>query len=126
MRELSDKNFLGEKGEEFVVSWLVKNGYKLLTKNYRCRGGEIDIVVQKSDVIAFVEVKRRMNNYFALSEVITKSKQQKIAFAAQNFINKHGISSYAFRFDVALVEGKCGSERITYIERAFRDERFSW
>ena len=87
---------------------------------------EVDVIAQKNEVLAFVEVKCRRQTYFPLSEVITKSKQQKIAFAAQQFLHKGAISSLAIRFDVALVEGIDGSESITYIERAFRDERFSW
>lgn len=126
MLELSKRLDFGKKGEAFVAAWLIKNGYKIIAQNYRSCGGEIDIIAQKDVVLTFVEVKRRNRNYFALSEVITKSKQQKIAFTAQKFITERAISSYAYRFDVALVEGLEGNETITYIEQAFRDERFSW
>ena len=125
MPELSERSLVGQNGEEFAARWLINQGYKVLARNYRCRGGEIDIVAKKGEVISFVEVKRRRRNYFALSEVITKSKQQKITYTAQRFISEQAISLSAYRFDVALVEGIDGEEQITYIEQAFRDERFS-
>jgi putative endonuclease len=125
MQGLSRQN-VGKRGEDLVAQWLKDHGYKIIERNFRCRGGEVDVIAQKEEVLAFVEVKCRKRNYFALSEVITKSKQQKIAFAAQSFLYKRPTSSLAIRFDVALVEGIDDSETITYIERAFRDERFSW
>ncbi|HBR70663.1 TPA: YraN family protein [Candidatus Dependentiae bacterium] len=126
MPELSNRLDIGKKGEELVVQWLKKNGYKIVAQNYRSCRGEIDIIAQKNEICTFIEVKRRKSSYFALSEVITKSKQQKITFTAQKFMSERPIHSYAYRFDVALVEGLEGSETITYIEQAFRDERFSY
>lgn len=50
---------MGRRGETAVCSYLMERGYKILTRNYRIRGGEIDIIAQKEEILAFVEVKTR-------------------------------------------------------------------
>jgi len=126
MPRSSDYAIIGKNGEELVASWLQEYGYQICSRNYRCRSGEIDLIVQKKEIIAFVEVKRRLHRCFHLSEVITKSKQRKIASAAQIYMTKRGITSFAYRFDVALVEGIGDNCTIVYIEHAFTNENFIW
>lgn len=122
MQKLSERAALGKKGETFVAQWLQERGYRVCVQNFRTRGGEIDLIVQKNELVAFVEVKYRKYHYFDLSEVITKSKQQKIAYAAQSYMIKYGKPSFAYRFDVALVEGVGDNCTISYIENAFTNE----
>lgn len=111
---------LGKKGEILVAQYLKKQGYTILTTNYSVRGGEIDIVAQKQQVLAFVEVKMRSNVYFNISEVITPSKQRKIILAARMYIARYYTTvERVYRFDVALVEPQDHDYTITYISNAF-------
>ena len=113
----------GKKGEECVAQWLKQNGYVILARNYRVRSGEVDLIAQKNEVIAFVEVKCRTAHYFSLSEVVTKKKQEKIARAARFFIAEHANLLLSYRFDVALIEGE---NAVVYIENAFSVEQYAW
>lgn len=107
---------LGKEGEQIVVRELVQRGYVILAQNFRTKFGEVDIIAQYQDVVAFVEVKCRKNHYFALSAVVTRSKQQKIARAARIFIAQQPTLLCSYRFDVALVEEDFN---VVYIENAF-------
>jgi putative endonuclease len=110
---------LGVTGESVVANYLQANGYSILCKNYRKKFGEIDIIAQYKNVITFIEVKTRKDNYFNLSQVITPSKQKKIILTAKDFILKGKFIDKIYRFDVALVvkEGDCLN--LNYIENAF-------
>ncbi len=113
---------IGKEGEDFVATWLQEQGYTICAANYRYAGGEIDLIAKKNEILAFVEVKNRRSHYFNLSEVITRSKQRKITHVARRYIVEYGMSSYVYRFDVALIEGIGKNRNISYIENAFTDE----
>ena len=110
---------LGSQGEQAVVEELTKNGYSILATNYQKKVGEIDIIAQKNEILAFIEVKLRTKQYFNTSQVIIPSKQQKIIKTAKYFILEHKLFDYVYRFDVALVEYKDDTFVITYIPNAF-------
>lgn len=109
--------FLGNAGEELVATYLKKQGFFIVARNFRIKQGELDIVALKGDLLACVEVKTRSTIYFATSSVITISKQKKIVTAAKHFCASAGYLDKAIRFDVALVEYQSGA--ITYIGNAF-------
>ena len=108
---------LGAVGEEVTVRYLEKNGFTILAKNYRIRGGEVDIIATKQELLVFVEVKTRREKTHYLSEVVTLAKQKKIIFAAHYFIAKTNPIDKAYRFDIALIQGT--DLKISYIENAF-------
>jgi len=114
-----DRQALGEKGEQVVADWLQRQGYTVMQRNFACKFGEIDLIVCKDEVVAFVEVKRRLDTYFALSEVVTPSKQRRIAKTAKFFIAHQGDAQRAYRFDVALVQETDAGPKVTHIENAF-------
>jgi len=119
-RPLTFKKALGNTGEKLVADFLHNLGFKILERNYSIRGGEIDIIAQKKDLISFVEVKTRSTDYFSLSEIITPSKQRKIIFTAQHFIMHKKITDCILRFDVALLIKKSDADfKIEFIENAF-------
>lgn len=109
---------LGKRGEASVGKWLEEKGFTVLEYNFSVREGEIDIIAQQGDIIAFVEVKTRKHCYFNTSEVITRSKQIKIMKAAAYYRACHNFVDKVFRFDVALVE-YINEPLITYIPHAF-------
>lgn len=109
----------GKEGELLVAQHLQKEGYKIVTQNYRKRFGEIDLIAQKDDTIAFVEVKWRHNPLVDPAELIGPSKQRKIISIAKEFLSKHTHLDVVCRFDVALVEQNNNSINLLYIPNAF-------
>lgn len=95
---------IGNIGEQAVVDFLKSHGYEILKRNYTVRGGEIDIIAKKNEIIAFVEVKTRGKNPLVAGEkAITESKRRYIIRTAEHYLNTLE-KSYDCRFDVAVVE----------------------
>ncbi len=117
---ITEKTKLGNKGENLVTQFLKKQSFKILEQNYRTKFGEVDIIAQKKDVLAFVEVKTRKNEYFPTSMVVNYSKQKKIINAAKHFILKNNISDVVYRFDIATVIMLNSKSEIKYLSDAFR------
>lgn len=112
---------LGSAGEHAVGQWLQQQGFKILAYNYRIKGGEIDVIATRQEVIAFIEVKVRTAHYFNSSEVVTPSKQKKIIATARHFCMRHKLNNMVYRFDVALLKPQENSFEITYLAHAFTD-----
>lgn len=121
----SAASLLGKWGEEQVARYLSKRGWKLLAAGYRCRMGEIDLIVRKGDTLAFVEVKLRKNTAFSTArEQVTPAKQNRIRTTAAQFLSLYPeLAECACRFDVAEVYAPEGTETkhttIQYLENAF-------
>ena len=116
----SSTAILGRWGEAQVGEWLHRHGYRLLASGYRCRMGEIDLIAQKGDLLAFVEVKLRSPGAIALPrEFVDARKQERLRTAAAAFLSTHDMDSPA-RFDVAevYVEND-GGLRVEYLKNAF-------
>lgn len=110
----------GNAGELFVTKKLENEGFTIKIRNYTRRGGEIDIIAEKGEVRAFVEVKTRTHEYFDLSEVITHTKQQRIIKTACCYNSECPLGERQIcRFDVALVIENGGHYELTYIPNAF-------
>ena len=124
----SDKQILGAYGEQATCNYLIQNGFTICATNYKRKTGEIDIIACKDRTYVFVEVKTRSNAYFALSDVITRTKQLKIIRTALLFkveqlsTLKNPIN---MRFDVALIE-RNPHETLTYIPNAFTADTACW
>lgn len=77
----------GKKGEEEAVKELKKRGYRIITRNFRCRLGEIDIIGEKKGQLVFIEVKTRTSLAFGLpQENVNYRKQEKIKKVAQFYL----------------------------------------
>ncbi|MBE7067688.1 MAG: YraN family protein [Clostridiales bacterium] len=110
------KKVLGKKGERLALSYLKKQGYKILQTNYRTPFGEADIVAMDGDEIAFIEVKTRTDDkYGAPKEAVGAEKQKRYYQLARYYGAKTGEEPNA-RFDVIEVyaDGK-----IEYYKYAF-------
>lgn len=110
----------GKSGEAAAAKYLKKNGYKILARNYRKTYGEIDIVAQKSENVAFIEVKTRKSDAFGTpAEFVTVQKQKKLIKAAYTYIQEHKLDA-EFTFDIVEVytDGKKIKE-INHIKNAF-------
>jgi len=112
---------IGQDGERSAERYLLKQGMRLLTRNYRCATGEIDLIMNDGDTLVFVEVRRRKSSqYGSPLETISASKQRKIISAAQYFLLDQKISSrQSMRFDVVGVICDGPQERIEWVRNAF-------
>lgn len=95
---------LGRLGEELAVRALAARGYRIRERNWRCQAGELDIVAEDGDVLAFVEVKTRRGREFGTpEEAITPAKQAKLVELASTYAQRSGWQG-DWRIDVAAVE----------------------
>lgn len=119
---LSDKRLLGKWGQKQSEKFLKKNGHRILSRNFSCRTGEIDLIAAASNgTVVFVEVKTRANEDFADAEgAITSAKKQKMTRAANFFVKKHKLENLPLRFDVIVViAAEKGKMQIRHYENAF-------
>jgi putative endonuclease len=90
----------GKDAERRAEQWLRQSGLQLVERNYRCRGGEIDLIMQDGDQLVFVEVRFRRNDKFGGALVsVDARKRQRLAFAAAHYLQRHPWSGPC-RFDV--------------------------
>ncbi|MBR2504190.1 MAG: YraN family protein [Oscillospiraceae bacterium] len=112
------KKLIGDKGENLIAKHYRRNGYKIISRNFSCRFGELDIVAQKGNTVAVIEVKTRKNSDFALAkEFVDYKKQNCIKNTAMLFLQKNNLMDCNIRFDVAEVYTEDNSINIT--EAAF-------
>ncbi|MBQ6266944.1 MAG: YraN family protein [Clostridia bacterium] len=115
------RNQAGVWGEIYAVRWLRDRGWRILTTNYTCRFGELDIVAAKDGVVSFIEVKARAQDAMLRPmEAVDAQKQQRLTQAARQFLRTCKIEA-ELRFDVCEVYLTDGAElaRINYMENAF-------
>ena len=96
---------VGARGEEVAAAYLVARGYRLVERNYRCRFGELDVVMLDGDTWVFVEVKLRYGRADPFESVDAR-KQHQIVKAAFDFLLRRGMLERPVRFDVVGVEGR--------------------
>ncbi len=107
----------GNVAEEKALDYLIQQGLKLVTRNYHCRSGEIDLIMRDGEYLVFVEVRSRSSNSFGGGlESITYTKRQKIIKATAYYLMQHKIQIPS-RFDVISIDGKYAT--ITWIKGAF-------
>jgi putative endonuclease len=111
----------GERAETTALHFLTTHGLKLITQNYRVPCGEIDLIMEDKDIIAFIEVRyRKRSNFGSGAETVTYNKQKKLTKAALHFIQKHPkLSKRNFRFDVISISLKEDQFKIDWIDNAF-------
>ena len=94
----------GVWAEKYAAGYLVSKGYKILEERYKTQYGEIDLIIQKGNVIAFVEVKSRRSIEEAL-ESITPKMRTRIGNAAQYYLSQNEEAIYCdLRFDVIAIK----------------------
>lgn len=102
----------GDYGEELACKFLKENGYKILERNYRIRGGEIDIVAKDKDYLVFVEVKTRYSHDFGTpEESITPWKIKALLKTALFYIQKINWGDKGYRLDLVTVDFTDNPER---------------
>jgi putative endonuclease len=115
----------GLRFEDQARDYLQAHGLLLLQSNYRCRFGEIDLVMRDGDTLCFIEVKFRESLLFGgAAASMPRSKQRRIIKAALFYISAHKqIANQAMRFDALLIQRQAnGNNEINWIQNAFYAE----
>lgn len=98
------KQISGFRGEDLAAEYLKKNGYKIIERNFRAVGGELDIIAIDGDVLSFVEVKARSSSEFGTPlEAITRRKMNSIIKTAQFYKLKNPKLPNAMRIDAVAI-----------------------
>ena len=99
-----------------TADWYEKGGYTVLARNWRCRDGEIDLIVTRDRRIVFCEVKTRSSDaYGSPAASVTLVKQARIRRLAMRWLDENAVRGRSVRFDVSCVI----AGRVTVIEAAF-------
>lgn len=108
----------GAGAEQLALEYLQQQGLQLLHSNFRCKLGELDLVMRDGQTLAIIEVRYRQSEQYggALASV-TRQKQARIIAATQHYVIIHGLSQSAIRFDVVAIGG---DRRINWIKNAFQ------
>jgi putative endonuclease len=111
---------LGKSGEDIAVDSLQNCGYRIITRNYRLKSGEIDIICQDGDTYVFIEVKtRRTSRYGHPLEAVTRAKQRQMSFTALDYLARHDLLERSVRFDVVAILKTPEDIQVTHIKDAF-------
>jgi len=95
---------LGARGEEIAVAYLKGQKFAIVERNFRCKGGELDIVARDGKAIVFIEVKARRTLSFGPPQLaVTPFKQRQISKAALTWLAKNRLQDAAARFDVIAI-----------------------
>jgi len=116
---MATHNDLGKLGEELAVQYLLNEGYSIVTRNYRYLKAEIDIIAQKNNVLAIVEVKTRQSSYFGNPQEFISSKKIKLLQqAAHEYVVTNDLD-VEVRFDIVAILKNKSLEEIDHITNAF-------
>ncbi len=124
----SPSQVFGRSAEDLTEQMLRKKGYRILERNLRIAGGELDLIADDQGTLVFIEVKARRGNQFGGAPyAITTRKKQQIIKLALCYLSQHGLTNKQCRFDVILVVGTNGhTPQLTHIEQAFEVSSSTW
>lgn len=119
----ANSHVIGQEAEDHACRYLLQQGLQLIRRNYRCRGGEIDLICQDQQVLVFVEVRYRQESRFGnAADSVTYTKQRKLIHAASHYLQYYP-NRLPCRFDVVTItpQSKQGLETL-WIRDAFQVE----
>jgi len=112
---------IGQQAEQWADNYLQQHGLSLISKNYACRRGEIDLIMQDNDTLVFVEVRYRKSSTFGSAlESVDRKKQTKLIFTAEHYLQQQESSFSNYRFDVIAITHEKNSPSITWVKNAFQ------
>jgi len=112
----------GAAAENAAFQFLIRNGLRPVARNYRCRGGELDMVMLDGKTLALVEVRYRASEEFGgAAASVTWSKQRRLILAARHLLTtRRELRRYPARFDVVAITGTDWRQpQIQWIKAAF-------
>jgi len=111
----------GQWAEELAYTYLCEHGLQIIQRNYRCKAGEIDLIMLERNILAFIEVRYRQSQRYGGSlESIDQRKQQRIFTTATHYLQAHHwAQNHPCRFDVVLISGALSYPQLRWIADAF-------
>lgn len=104
LRPQTERQQSGQAGEDAALAYLVRHGLTLLERNFRCKGGEIDLIMQDNGTLVFIEVRKRADQrHGGAAASVTRAKQARLIIAAQTYLQRHQRPP-ACRFDVIAID----------------------
>lgn len=104
-RSRTEKQISGQAGEDDALTHLEQHGLTLKERNFRCKGGEIDLIMQEKGALVFVEVRKRADTrHGGAAASVTVAKQRRLIIAAQIYLQRFKMPP-ACRFDVIAIDG---------------------
>lgn len=105
LKRRTDKQISGQAGEDLALAHLERHGLVLIERNFRCKGGEIDLVMREGAGLVFVEVRKRADaRHGGAAASVTSHKQRRLIVAAQAYLQRYRMPP-ACRFDVIAIDG---------------------
>lgn len=96
---------LGQRGEELARAELIRRGYTVVTCNWRCQAGEVDVVAQRGDVWGLFEVRTRRGQQFGTpEESLTVAKQQRMIDVALTYLAEHDLTDVDWQVGLVAIE----------------------
>jgi len=118
---MAQHNNIGQKGEEFVVQYLIKQEYKILNINWRFKHKEIDIISEKDDKIIFIEVKTRTTTIFEKPQYsVNNTKMVNLIKAADYYLQSNNYLNKDSRYDIITVLAGQTYKILEHIKDAFK------
>ncbi|PCJ98923.1 MAG: endonuclease [Flavobacteriaceae bacterium] len=112
-------NEFGKEGEQIAVDFLIKSGYSIKCRNYRYLKAEIDIIAQKNDILAIVEVKSRSSTFQEhIAESVTQKKIKLLVMAANHYVIDNDLD-VDVRFDIVTILRTKDNFNLEHIKTAF-------
>ncbi len=109
----------GRIAEQLARDYLQARGLTCITGNYRCRYGEIDLIMRDHDTLVFIEVRYRRNTAFGGSTAsINRAKISKLLRTASHYLQQKNISTMAVRLDVIAIDAQLSARKIKWIKNA--------
>ena len=117
---LRGQGALGRRGERAAEKHLRRNGYRIVARNFRAAGAEIDLVAIDGDTLVFVEVKtRRSRAAGAPEEAVDERKQKRMRRAAEVFARRYRADEFEMRFDIVAIDASGKRLEIELLRNAF-------
>lgn len=112
----------GSRAEQLARRFLEQQGLQFKQANFRCKRGEIDLIMQDGETLVFVEVRYRGNSRFGSpAETVDRHKQRKLVTTALFYLqSKPELAQQASRFDVIAISGDSGSPQIDWHSNAIQ------
>jgi putative endonuclease len=118
--EATTRGARGAEAEEAAAGWLEGQGYRVIDRNHRARGGEVDLVCADGETLCFVEVRSRASDeHGSPAETIDRAKARRVARAAEDWSHRNGALERPIRFDVVAVRLADGRPSFELIRAAF-------
>jgi putative endonuclease len=116
-----NRRALGARGEVLAGNWYTDHGYTVLDRNWRCRQGELDLVLERDGIVVFCEVKTRTSDAFGVgAEAVTREKQLRIRRLAGEWLAAHDRRARELRFDVvSILAPRNATPTLEVLEAAF-------